>query len=87
MLITGWTFVGEASTPRLRAKTAGLAAGGTAVFGLIFNYTVPIMLDVNGANWNMKIGYFFSGLSFLALVVVYFTIPEVSLYRRSGGHR
>lgn len=78
-LISGWTFVAEASTPRLRAKTAGTAAAGTAAVGLIFNYTVPIMLDVNGANWGNKIGFLWAGLTSLGTIVVFFMIPEVSL--------
>jgi hypothetical protein len=48
--------VAETATPRLRAKTAGIAASGTCLFGLIFNYTVPIMLSPQQANWGIKIG-------------------------------
>jgi hypothetical protein len=70
--------VAETSTPRLRAKTAGTAAAGTAAVGLVFNYTVPIMLDVNGANWGNKIGFLWAGLTLLGSLVVYFMIPEVS---------
>lgn len=54
-----------------------MAAAGTALLGLVFNYSVPIMLDTTGANWGLYIGYFWAGLTFLALVVVFFTIPEV----------
>ena len=74
--ISGWTFVGEASTPRLRAKTAGFAAGGTAAFGLLFNYTTPLMLANPGANWGLQIGYFWCGLTCVSLVIIYFFIPE-----------
>jgi hypothetical protein len=55
-LYTGWTYVAETATPRLRAKTAGIAASGTCLFGLIFNYTVPIMLSPQQADWGIKIG-------------------------------
>lgn len=74
--MTGWTFVAETSTPRLRAKTTGFAAGGTAAFGLLFNYTTPIMLANPGANWGLNIGYFWFGLTVLSFVVIFFFIPE-----------
>lgn len=53
---SGWSYVAETASPRLRAKTAGIAASGTCIFGLIFNYTVPIMLSPQQANWGIKIG-------------------------------
>ena len=39
----GWAFVGEVASQRLRARTAGLAAGASVIFGLTFNTAVPIM--------------------------------------------
>jgi SP family general alpha glucoside:H+ symporter-like MFS transporter len=72
----GWTMVAEVSTPRLRAKTAGFAAGGTACFGLIFNYTVPIMLANPGANWGLNIGYFWAGLIIVSLGIMWYVVPE-----------
>lgn len=41
----GWTFVGEVASSRLRARTAGLAAGIGVIFGLTFNTSVPIMCE------------------------------------------
>ena len=39
----GWAFVGEIASQKLRARPAGLAAGLSVIFGLIFNTTVPLM--------------------------------------------
>lgn len=39
----GWAFVGEIASQKLRARTAGLAAGISVIFGLTFNTSVPIM--------------------------------------------
>lgn len=39
----GWAFVGEVASQRLRARTAGLAAAMSVVFGLTFNTAVPVM--------------------------------------------
>lgn len=41
----GWAFVGEVSSQRLRARTAGLAASMSVVFGLTFNTAVPVMSE------------------------------------------
>jgi hypothetical protein len=66
----------------LRAKTTSFAAALTCCFGLIFNYTTPIMLSPQQANWVIEIEYFFTGLSALGLVLIYFTVPEVSSLAR-----
>ena len=42
----GWAFVGEISSQKLRARTAGLAAGASVVFGLAFNTSVPLMREL-----------------------------------------
>lgn len=39
----GWAFVGEIASQKLRARTAGLAAGISVIFGLTFNTSVPVM--------------------------------------------
>jgi hypothetical protein len=39
----GWAFVGEVSSQKLRARTAGLAAGASVIFGLTFNTALPVM--------------------------------------------
>lgn len=41
----GWAFVGEVASQRLRARTAGLAAAMSVVFGLTFNTAVPVMRE------------------------------------------
>jgi SP family sugar:H+ symporter-like MFS transporter len=41
--IIGWSYVGEVSSQRLRARTAGIAAGISVLFGLTFNTSVPVM--------------------------------------------
>lgn len=41
----GWAFVGEVASQKLRARTAGIAAGVSVLFGLTFNTTVPLMRE------------------------------------------
>lgn len=51
----GWAYVADTATPIYRAKTASFAAAGTCLFGLIFNYTTPIMISPQQANWGIKV--------------------------------
>ncbi|WVR06137.1 hypothetical protein IAU60_003167 [Kwoniella sp. DSM 27419] len=74
---TGWAYVADTATARLRAKTTGLAAAGTCIFGLIFQYTTPLMLSPQKANWGLKIGFFYGGLSVLGWFIVFFLVPEM----------
>jgi hypothetical protein len=41
----GWSFVGEVSSQKLRARTAGLAAGASVIFGLTFNTSLPVIRE------------------------------------------
>ncbi|KAH8897928.1 MFS general substrate transporter [Thozetella sp. PMI_491] len=72
----GWAFVGEVASQRLRARTAGLASAFSVVFGLIFNTTVPYMLDPQTANWNYKTGFLFSGTGLAVAVLIFLYTPE-----------
>ncbi|EEY17267.1 sugar transporter [Verticillium alfalfae VaMs.102] len=74
----GWAFVGEIASQKLRARTAGLAAGLSVVFGLTFNTALPVMLDTEGANMGYKTGWLFFGVGAVTCVVVWFFVPEPS---------
>ncbi|RSM15147.1 hypothetical protein CDV31_005081 [Fusarium ambrosium] len=74
----GWAFVGEVASQKLRARTAGVAAATSVVFGLTFNTTVPLMLDINGADWNYKTAWLFFGTGLVTTIIVYFYVPEPS---------
>ncbi|KAB5546910.1 sugar transporter [Coniochaeta sp. 2T2.1] len=74
----GWAFVGEVASQKLRARTAGLAAGTSVLFGLTFNTSLPIMLNVNGANWGYKTAFLFLGTGIVTCVLVFFFVPEPS---------
>ncbi|PVH79891.1 MFS general substrate transporter [Cadophora sp. DSE1049] len=74
----GWAFVGEVASQKLRARTAGLAAGSSVLFGLTFNTSLPIMLDVDGANWGYKTAWLFLGTGAVCCVGAFFYVPEPS---------
>ena len=74
----GWAFVAETGSSRLRAKTAGIAAAGGVCLGLVFNTTVPYMLNETGANWGLKTAFFFAGISAPVVIGSFFIIPDTS---------
>ncbi|PSN71411.1 MFS general substrate transporter [Corynespora cassiicola Philippines] len=74
----GWAFVGEVSSQRLRARTAGLAAGISVIFGLTFNTAVPVMLDVEGVDWGYDTAWLFFATGMLVSVAIWFFVPEPS---------
>ncbi|KAI8308017.1 Alpha-glucosides permease MPH3 [Colletotrichum sp. SAR11_59] len=75
----GWISLVEVSSPKLRAKTTSLAVTVQYITGIIFNYTVPLMLSNQYAGWQQKIGLFFGGVTFVYL------IPCVLLYPETKG--
>ncbi|KAH6672695.1 general substrate transporter [Plectosphaerella plurivora] len=74
----GWAFVGEVASQNLRVRTAGIAAGTSVIFGLTFNTSIPIMLDVNGVNWSYSTAFLFLGTGLVTCVLVWFFVPEPS---------
>ena len=53
----GYAYAAEIPQQRLRAKTAGWALAFSNLFGILFSFTVPLMLGATGANWNAKTGF------------------------------
>ncbi|RSH90257.1 hypothetical protein EHS25_001591 [Saitozyma podzolica] len=78
---TGWGYVGETSSQRLRAHTAGFSAACTCVVGVVMGVLVPYMLNANQFNWGLKTAWFFAGLGLPFTVLAWFIIPETA--RRS----
>ncbi|KAF2014274.1 MFS general substrate transporter [Aaosphaeria arxii CBS 175.79] len=74
----GYAFVGEVASQKLRARTAGVASGLSVIFGLTFNTSLPIILDVNGANWGYKTAWLFFGTGLAVCIALYFFLPECS---------
>lgn len=54
---TGWGYVGETSSQRLRVHTAGFAAAMSAGFGVITNVAVPYLISKDAANLGLKTGW------------------------------
>ncbi|GKT47982.1 MFS transporter fmqE [Colletotrichum spaethianum] len=73
---TGWGFIGEISSQRLRPYTAGFGAASTACAGVFMNVLTPYMVDGNRWNWELRTAFFYVGVGLSFVVVMWFLIPE-----------
>jgi MFS family permease len=73
---TGWGFIGEVSSQRLRGHTAGFGAATTCVAGVVMNVLTPFMVNTNQWNWGLKAGWFYAGIGLPCVIVMWFLIPE-----------
>ncbi|KAJ4024661.1 hypothetical protein NW752_003221 [Fusarium irregulare] len=72
----GWISLVEISSPSLRAKTTSIAVTIQYATGILFNYTVPLMLSNQNAGWGQKIGLFFGGITLVYLIPCILMFPE-----------
>ncbi|KAL4789744.1 general substrate transporter [Aspergillus venezuelensis] len=73
---TGWGFIAEISSQRLRPYTAGFAAASTCAVGIGLGILIPYMLNTNQWNWGLKTCWFFAGVGLPSTVGMWFLIPE-----------
>ncbi|KAI1840301.1 hypothetical protein JX265_013765 [Neoarthrinium moseri] len=69
-----YTYVAKIPTQRLRARTGSVALMGSFLLGIMFNYTVPFMLQV----WNVGAGFFFGTVGILSCAVGWYILPEMA---------
>ncbi|KAF2021571.1 general substrate transporter [Aaosphaeria arxii CBS 175.79] len=72
----GWISLVEMSSPRLRAKTTSVAVTIQYLTGILFSYTVPLMLSEQNAGWGQKTGLFFAGTTAVYLIPCILLFPE-----------
>ncbi|KAH8652623.1 general substrate transporter [Tricladium varicosporioides] len=75
---TGWGYIGEISSQRLRPYTAGFGAASTCVVGVVMNVLVPYMVNANKWNWGLKTGWFYAGVGFPFTLGMWFLIPDTT---------
>ncbi|KFA68735.1 hypothetical protein S40285_08868, partial [Stachybotrys chlorohalonatus IBT 40285] len=73
---TGWGFIDEISSQRLRPYTAGFGAASTCVAGVVMNILTPYMVNANEWGWELRIGWFYAGIGLPFVVGMWFIIPE-----------
>jgi hypothetical protein len=75
---TGWGYIGEISSQRLRPYTAGFGAAVTCVAGVVMNVLVPYMTNSSKWNWGYKTGWFYAGVGLPFVVGMWLLIPETA---------
>ncbi|ORY35812.1 putative sugar transporter [Naematelia encephala] len=73
----GYAYLAEIPTQRLRARTSGWGLAISNLFGILFSFTVPLMLN-GSAHWNVKTGFFFAATGTIVTVIGWFILPEVA---------
>ncbi|GFZ43381.1 hypothetical protein JCM24511_01101 [Saitozyma sp. JCM 24511] len=74
----GFVVAAETATPRLKSLTTGFAIGCYGALNVVFQFTVPLMLAADGANWGVKAAYLFAGLTVFGALGIFFFTPETS---------
>lgn len=75
---TGWGFIGEISSQRLRPYTAGFAAASTCVAGVVMDVLTPYMVNAQEWDWELKTGWFYAGIGLPMVIGMWLIIPETS---------
>ncbi|KAJ5100027.1 hypothetical protein N7532_007028 [Penicillium argentinense] len=69
-------IAGEVSAVRLRAKSMAVGFTFNYFFSTVWNVVIPYLYNTDEANLGGKIGWIFAAQGGIALVVIYFEIPE-----------
>ncbi|CAO3692873.1 unnamed protein product [Umbelopsis ramanniana] len=72
----GFVLASEVATLHLRAATQGLVTVSNCVWGLVFQFTVPYMINPDAGNLGGKTGFIFFGCALAASIACYFLVPE-----------
>ncbi|EEU33411.1 uncharacterized protein NECHADRAFT_56685 [Fusarium vanettenii 77-13-4] len=75
---TGYGFIAEISSQRLRTYTSGFAMGMIGPVGIVMGVLVPYMINANQWNWGLKTCWFFAGVGFPFTLAMWFLIPETA---------
>ncbi|KAH7115107.1 putative MFS alpha-glucoside transporter [Dendryphion nanum] len=75
---TGWGFIGEVSSQRLRPYTSGAAGAANGIVNIVMNQLVPHMVNANEWNWGLKSGFFYGGIGLPFAIGCWFIVPETA---------
>jgi len=71
-----WMVGGEIPAQHLRSYTLGLASAVGFILGWLAAYTAPYFINPDDLNWGPKYGYIWFGSNTLAVVWIFFFLPE-----------
>jgi hypothetical protein len=70
------SIAGEVSAVRLRAKSMAIGFTFNYFFSTVWNVAIPYLYNTDEANLGGKIGWIFAAMGLIALVIIYFEVPE-----------
>jgi MFS transporter, SP family, general alpha glucoside:H+ symporter len=73
----GYAYLAEIPSQLLRARTAAWGLAFTNLWGIMFSFCTPLMINGN-AQWGAKTGFFFAGTGTIVCIVGWFILPEVA---------
>ena len=79
---SGYAYLSETSSLRLRTYTGGLAIGVIGPLRTVLGVLVPYMINANQWNWGLKTCWFFTGIGMPFVVAMWFLMPETAGYVR-----
>ncbi|RSM14737.1 hypothetical protein BHE90_014669 [Fusarium euwallaceae] len=75
---SGYAYLSETSSLRLRTYTGGFAIGVIGPLGIVLSVLVPYMINANQWNWGLKTCWFFTGIGMPFVVAMWFLMPETA---------
>ncbi|RSL50195.1 hypothetical protein CEP54_012051 [Fusarium duplospermum] len=75
---SGYAYLSETSSLRLRTYTGGLVIGIIGPLGTVLGVLVPYMINANQWNWGLKTCWFFTGIGMPFVVAMWFLMPETA---------
>lgn len=69
-------IAGEVSSARLRAKSLAIGFTFNYCFSTVMNVIMPYLFNQDQLDLGGKIGWIFAIMGFLALIIVFFDVPE-----------
>ncbi|KAA8652374.1 hypothetical protein EYZ11_007080 [Aspergillus tanneri] len=71
-----YVLLTEVASARLRSLTIALATVTCFLWSVVFSVVIPYAMNEDQGDWKGKVGFLFSGTSFLCLVYCYWCLPE-----------
>ncbi|KAJ5762961.1 hypothetical protein N7533_001642 [Penicillium manginii] len=71
-----YVLLAEVSSAKLRGLTIALSTVTCFIWSIVFAVVIPYAMNEDEGNWRGKIGFLFSGLSFLSALYCFWCIPE-----------
>ena len=75
---TIWITSAEMHPVRLRTYGQAFAITTNNIFQFACNFWTPYMINVQYGNWGTNVGYFFFGVEFVTLIIMFFNVPETA---------